>query len=208
MCIETNITYYIENYKTWQAKWKHCHMGFIHYVIETDNENRFNPILTSVLKDYLGSFGMRRAGFLKGDSCDEKLSFILEQLKKNYDRSLLELDYANYDLVREKARSILSISNELECELLRRFSNFNGLNIPTISTVLVTKILMATYCCVPGFDSKLQSALSKSNMSDKFNEMSLIKLSDYYNKHISQFNSIEYNLPSARKLDMHLWMEG
>ncbi|MCL2018093.1 MAG: hypothetical protein FWG80_04980 [Alphaproteobacteria bacterium] len=83
-----------------------------------------------------------------------------------------------------------------------------------VNDLLLTKILMATYGCVPAYDKFVKNGMKQKQISPAFGKKSINGLLDFYCLHWEEFNLStplhigggEY--PIMRKMDMYFFVAG
>jgi hypothetical protein len=169
--------------------WEHCHKAFLNY----RNDTTKYELLSLHLYTYLASWGMLRNSFLLNHDYLVHLPLVKTLLSGKYEK-----------LFTEQNEKYILLVMQAKKDVEKGYSK----NYPT--ETLITKILLGIFGCTPAYDKYFKGATRKYNVSSGlFNETSLNKLWLYYNKHKTQFESL--NMPQytpMKLLDMCLFQIG
>lgn len=192
--------------------WEHCFKYF--------NENKHRgldenivDVLCLHLAFYLASWGMYRgSSFLLQKDYKVHLEAVLEILKSKY-QPLWNVKCK--DLIDTETISLIfEVAKNLKNIYIDKRKNIDGHE--DVSDILITKILMGTFGCVPAYDRFFVSGIKTYKLaSGIFNEKSIVNLAKFYISNYECFekcraevsrNGVEY--PQMKLLDMCFWQVG
>ena len=211
---EKVLTYYNETIKDENGRyksWEHCHSYFL------KNRKNVNKEIIDVmclhLAFYLASWGMYRgSSFLLQKDYKVHYDVVKEILNERYN-SLWNIDCEG--LTKENNLNLIfEISEKIREIYIGKRKNLDGLE--DVSEILISKILMGTFGCVPAFDRFLKSGIKLKNVGiQKYNKKSLMELVYFYKTNEQDFNEcrIEINqngveYPEMKLVDMYFWQIG
>ena len=211
---EKVLTYYNETIKDENGRyksWEHCHSYFL------KNRKNVNKEIIDVmclhLAFYLASWGMYRgSSFLLQKDYRVHYDVVKEILNERYN-SLWNIDCEG--LTKENNLNLIfEISEKIREIYIGKRKNLDGLE--DVSEILISKILMGTFGCVPAFDRFLKSGIKLKNVGiQKYNKKSLMELVYFYKTNEQDFNEcrIEINqngveYPEMKLVDMYFWQIG
>lgn len=190
--------------------WEHCYKYF--------NENRYNnesnvDVLCLQLAFYLASWGMYRgSSFLMQKDYKVHRNAVLEILKVKYKplwnvKCKELLNKGTMDLLMEVTRELENIYIKIRKNIDER---------KDVSSILITKILMGTFGCVPAYDRFFMTGIKNYKVArGVYNEKSIVELSNFYinNNELLEkcrinisSNGLEY--PQMKLIDMCFWQVG
>ena len=186
--------------------WEHCHKACL-YCRETCRQESREPNDKEVdelclhLAVYLASWGMYRNSFLMGNDYKIHADVVRILLDSNRD-DLWEIS-ADKMAEETKAESIMDLYGAIR-------DTYREIAGTTPTDTLLTKVLLATVCCTPAFDTNFKKAMSLTGITkQKCCKESLMALGKFYKKHMeSQFEDffedkdIDEKYPAARMIDM------
>lgn len=211
---ENVLSYYNEIVKDENARyksWEHCHSYFLKHRKNVNEE--IIDIMCLHLAFYLASWGMYRgSSFLLQKDYRVHYDVVKEILNERYN-SLWNIDCE--ELTKENNLNLIfEISEKIREIYIGKRKNLDGLE--DVSEILISKILMGTFGCVPVFDRFLKAGIKIKKVGiQKYNKKSLMELVRFYKineqafnncrKEINQ-NGIEY--PEMKLVDMYFWQIG
>lgn len=136
---------------------------------------------------YLASWGMLRGSskLLKYHS-PASLKGLLSLFANNKDNSVWDLDLQDYSTP-EAIGEIIGMYNSIKYELIKI--------IDKPSVILITKIMLGVFGCIPAFDTNFTRAMKKEYESEKcgfcgVNKKSLRLIGEFYRNHKDTFDGI------------------
>ena len=200
--------------------WEHCHNVFVSvhkkgfHNLSEDDKN----ILTLHLSFCLASFGMYRGSsfLLNMDYLANRrvVDLIFEPMYEplwEFDPSYGNIQLAKH-LIFDKTIGIYNrikkeCYSDVESSIIHEEKSTlkkEVLKKPIPTDILITKILMITFCCMPGFDTFVKKVTTSTS------EKSFVRLCESVNKHREQFvcQSKTIYYPPMRCLDILLWCFG
>lgn len=205
--------YVLSNDKNGRYKsWEHCFKYFNQNKDKRYNENIVD-LLCLHLSFYLASWGMYRgSSFLLQKDYKVHHEAVLEILKEKY-KSLWNVNCS--DLIDgENINLIFEVTRNLKDIYIDNRKNIDGHK--NVSNILITKILMGTFGCVPAYDRFFVSGIKTYQVaSSNFNKKSVADLAKFYKANYEYFqkfreeiskNGVEY--PEMKLIDMCFWQIG
>lgn len=213
--VKNVIKYYtvLSNDKNGRYKsWEHCFKYFNENKDKNFDENIVD-VLCLHLAFYLASWGMYRgSSFLLQKDYKVHREAVLEILKEKY-KSLWNvkckdlIDGENINLIFEATKNLKNI-------YIKNRKNIDGHK--DVSDILITKILMGTFGCVPAYDRFFISGIKSHKVAGSiFNEKSVANLAKFYTANYEYFekfreeisqSGVEY--PQMKLIDMCFWQVG
>ncbi|MFD3156673.1 hypothetical protein ACFIJ5_07395 [Haloimpatiens sp. FM7330] len=192
--------------------WEHCFKYFNENKNKGGDEN-IVEVLCLHLAFYLASWGMYRgSSFLLQKDYKVHHEAVLEILKEKY-KPLWNIKCS--DLIdRENLELIFEAKKELKDIYINNRKNID--DHKEVSDILITKILMGTFGCVPAYDRFFVKGIKTYKVAGSiFNEKSIDNLAKFYIANYEQFekcrqeisrNGVEYS--QMKLLDMCFWQIG
>lgn len=189
--------------------WEHCHAFFISNR-DKKNDEIVIDFLCLHLSFYLASWGMYRgSSFLLQKDYKVHRDAVIEILKDDYRplwnvkcTSLLEDHIINL---------VFKVTENLKNIYIEKRKNIDGYT--DVSNILITKILMGTFGCVPAYDRFFVSGIKTFKIaSGIYNQKSIIDLAQFYIANEQKFekcrmeiskHGLEY--PQMKLIDMCFW---
>ena len=194
--------------------WEYCYSAFCDAREDADPDIDY---LSLMLAFYLASWGMYRgSSFLLQKDYKVHIPVVKELLRKKYN---ILVGVECKDLRKEEIRNLIFYDlNQFMREYydpIRHAVSEKDLN-NDLSDTLITKILMGTLACVPAYDRYFVSGVTSFKISTRnYNEKSLLKLVDFYEKNYESFETARKNMrvgkrdyPQMKMLDMGFWKIG
>ncbi len=184
---------------------EHFHKAFIQELNKKENQRNVD-FLTLHLFAYLASWGMLRGSTfsLQKDYLFHK-SVIEILLEEKYER-LLDISWRDYD------ESIVNDILELKERIVAYYKSQSYIpsvyslkptteKITNVSDVLVSKILLGSYACVPAYDDYVRKGLGlvKPRIISTFNKKSLIQLLDFAKKNETELEETSKLMEEGRE---------
>lgn len=205
--------YYISNDVNCRYKsWEHCFKNFNKRKNKRGDESVVD-MLSLHLAFYLASWGMYRGS-----------SFVLQKDYKVHEEAVLEILNEKYEplwnikceeiLREENLNLIIEVANNLKDIYINKRKNIDGRK--NVSDILITKILMGTFGCVPAYDRFFKEGIKIYNVSKgTFNKNSIKNLAQFYQNNYEKFEIIRKGIlkkgvdyPQMKLVDMCFWQIG
>ena len=193
--------------------WEHCYRVF--------RDARTGPSpdcdhLSLHLAFYLASWGMYRgSSFLLQKDYKVLVPIVEEVLKPDYD---CLFGVACTDLREHEVQVMLTKLYDYIVGYFRPIRDeVAGREVTTpVSPVLITKILMGTFGCVPAYDRFFQDGVATYKVTTQtYSPESILKLVDYYEEHNDRLEEVRRGFvadgltyPQMKLLDMGFWQIG
>ena len=203
-----------ENHR--DRSWEHCYLAFGEYFKQNKEEPTAceKDYLCLHLAFYLASFGMYRgSSFLFNRDYKVHIEAINEIMKPEYKklRAVKCEDYINDESLIKDLLSLSSKLRDIYNNIKNSVKNKDAVKNP-VSEMLITKILMGTFGCVPAFDRffiKCARCVGIKS-SGVYKKDSLIRIAEYYRDNGNVFEKLRNDVserlgtdyPQMRILDM------
>ena len=198
--------------------WDYCYQAFCKENKNKDDENTID-FLSLHLAFYLASWGMYRGS-----------SFLLQKSYKVHSAAVSEMRKSEYDVLRgidpEKLENDANIQLLLTLEknlhdiyVKERQKNPEMEKSLKVSDLLIQKIIMGVFGCVPAYDKFVTRRLKEYNIAKASLEKNKIKddikgLVSFYNEYKNLIDdaakeaSKDFEYPKMRVIDFILWQLG
>ena len=192
--------------------WEHCYKFF-----KENKQKGFDESIVDTLclhlAFYLASWGMYRgSSFLLQKDYKVHHEAILEILKEKY-KPLWSIKCEDI-LKDDKIELIFNVTKELKRIYIKKREDIDGYK--DVSDILITKILLGTFGCIPAYDRFFISGVKTYKVANgNYNEKSIKSLAQFYVNNNDKFekcrtqtlnNEIEY--PQMKLIDMCFWQIG
>jgi len=189
--------------------WEHCYKIFNE---NKNNKERDIDLLALNLFAYLSSWGMLRSSFLLQKDYKAH-SIAVEEICKEKYAPLWNVKCEEL-LNKDTMALLMEVTNELRSIYIKVRENID--NYKGVSDILITKILMGTFGCVPAYDTMFKSGVIKYKVAiGTYNEKSIVELSNFYINNNDMFEKCRMNIskngleyPQMKLLDMCFWQIG
>lgn len=211
---ENIFKYYNETIKDENGRyksWEHCHNYFIKHKHSVNEE--IIDTMCLQLAFYLASWGMYRgSSFLLQKDYKVHYEVVEEILKDKYSKLY---DIECEDLINDEIINLVfEASSSIKQIYIRKRVNID--NYKDVSDVLITKILMGTFGCVPAYDRFFVDGIKVSKVATgNFNKNSMLSLIKFYLKNRSKLESCRDTIsnngtiyPQMKLIDMYFWQIG
>lgn len=192
--------------------WEHCYKYFKENKDKSFDESVIDTLCLH-LAFYLASWGMYRgSSFLLQKDYKVHHEAVLEILKEKY-KPLWNIKCADI-LKNDNLDLIFMITDELKTIYVKKREDID--KRINVSDILITKILMGTFGCVPAYDRFFISGLKEYKVaSGNYNKKSIINLAEYYIEQNETFEKCrkevspdELDYPQMKLIDMCFWQIG
>lgn len=164
----------------------------------TDKELDYASLL---LAFYLASWGMLRgSSFLLNYTYTIHINAIKIMFKDKYKNLWRTSKIDNFD--KNKINLIFNLKQELN-EYYTKFNNYKN-----ISNILISKILLGVFGCIPAYDEYVKKGLKALGLQQKMSADGFKKIIEYFKKNRFK-KTIKYKkYPIMKLIDMYLWILG